>query len=62
MFNNISGNKSSIYEQDWLKFDQENFLLDYFATYWEELLKIDELNTDISTGMHLDKIIKLICC
>ena len=30
MFGNISGNKSNIYEQDWSKFGQENFILDYF--------------------------------
>ena len=28
MFGNISGNKSNIYERDWSKFDQENFILD----------------------------------
>ena len=31
MFGNISGNKSNIYERDWSKFDQENFILDYFS-------------------------------
>ena len=30
-FGNISGNKFNIYEQDWLKFDRENFILDYFS-------------------------------
>ena len=30
IFCNISGNKSNIYELDWFKFDQENFILDYF--------------------------------
>ena len=41
MFNNISGNKSNIYERDWSKFDRENFILDYFFIDWENLLKID---------------------
>ena len=31
MFGNISGKKSNIYERDWSKFDQENFILDYFS-------------------------------
>ena len=31
MFGNISGNKSIIYQKGWLKFDQENFILDYFS-------------------------------
>ena len=56
MFSNISGNKSNIYERDWSKFDQENFILDYFSVDWEDLLKTDELNADNSTRMYLDKI------
>ena len=56
MFGNISGNKSNIYERDWSKFDQENFILDYFSVDWEDLLKTDELNADNSTRMYLDKI------
>ena len=57
MFGNISGNKSIIYERDWSrKFDQENFILDYFSVDWEDLLKTDELNADNSTRIYLDKI------
>ena len=56
IFGNISGNKSKIYERDWSKFDQENFILDYFSVDWEVLLKIDEKNVDNSTKMYLDRI------
>ena len=56
MFGNISGNKSNIYERDWSKFDQENFILDHFSVDWEDLLKTDELNADNSARMYLDKI------
>ena len=56
MFGNILGNKSNIYERDWSKFDQENFILDYFSVDWEDLSKIDELNVDNSTKIYLDKI------
>ena len=56
MLSNISGNKSNIYERDWSKFDQENFILDYFSVDWEDLLKTDELNAGNSTRMYLDKI------
>ena len=56
MFGNISGNKSNIYERDWSKFDQENFILDYLSVDWEDLLKTYELNADNSTRMYLDKI------
>ena len=55
MFGNIS-DKSNIYKRDWAKFDQENFILDYFSVDWEYLLKTDELNADNSSRMYLDKI------
>ena len=41
MFGNTASNKSFIYERDMTKFDRENFILDYFSTDWEDLLKID---------------------
>ena len=57
---NILGNKSNIYERDWFKFDQENFILDYFSVEWEDLLKIDKLNADKSSKKFLNKINKLL--
>ena len=51
MFCNSKSNKSNMYERDWSKFDQENFILDYFFIDWEDLLKIDELHVDNSTQM-----------
>ena len=56
MFAKILGNKSNIYKKDWSKFDQENFILDYFSVDWEDLLKIDVLKADHSTKMYSDKI------
>ena len=41
MFGKVSSNKFNIYERDWCKFDQENFILDYFSVDWEDLLKTD---------------------
>ena len=38
--------KSKIYERNWLKFDCENFILEYFSFEWEDFLKINELNAD----------------
>ena len=57
MFSNISGNKSKIYERDWLKYNRENLILDYFSFDLEDLLKVNELNSDNSIQM-----IKLIFC
>ena len=45
---------SNIY--NWSKFDQENFILDYFSIGWEDLLKIDDRNADNSTKIYLNKI------
>ena len=56
MFGNIPGNKSNIYKKDWSKFEQENFILDYFSVDWEVALKIDEVNADNSTKIYFDKI------
>ena len=56
MFDNIPGNKSNIYEKDWSKFGQDNFILDFFSVDWEDLLKINELNADNLTKIYLDKI------
>ena len=56
MFGNFSANKSNIYERDWSKFDQENFILVSFSVDWEDLLEIDEVNVDNSTKIYLDKI------
>ena len=56
LFSNISDNKSNVYEREWSKFHQENFILDYISVDWEDLLKTDELNADNSTRMYLHKI------
>ena len=56
MFGNTASNKSNIYERDWSKFYQENFIQDYFSIHWEHLLKTDKLNVDNSTQIYVDKI------
>ena len=54
MFGNIAGSKFNIHEKNWLKLDQENFILDYFSVHCEDLLKIDELNAENLFQMYLD--------
>ena len=56
MFGNIIGNKLNIYERGWSKFDQENFILNYFCVDWKDFLKINKPNADNSTKIYLDKI------
>ena len=41
-FVNPPSNKSNVFERDWSKFDQENFLLDYFDIDWSNLLNLNE--------------------
>ena len=60
MFGNTRSNKGNIYEGDCSKFDQENFILDYFSIEWEDLLKTDELNVDNSIQTYLEKINNLL--
>ena len=42
VFCNPPSNKINIFERDWLNFDQENFIPDYFDTDWNVPLKLDE--------------------
>ena len=50
MFGSTASNKSNIHERDRNRFDWENVILDCFSIdYWEDLLKIDELNVYNST-------------
>ena len=56
VFGNTSSNKYNIYERNWSKFDQENFILEYFSVDRNSLLKMDELNADNSTNKYLNTI------
>ena len=39
-FANPPSNKSNVFERDWSKFYQENFILDYFDIDWSNLLNL----------------------
>ena len=60
IFSNSPSNKSNIYETDWFNFDQENFILDYLTTDWNETLKIKEQNIDYSNERFSNKINELL--
>ena len=51
-----TSSKCNIYYKDWRKFDRGDVILGYFSFDWGDLLKIDELNVNYSTQMHLDEI------
>ena len=52
-FANPPSNKSNVFERDWSKFDQENFILDYFDIDWSNLLNLNEENVSLSTNNFL---------
>ena len=55
IFFNASYPKSNIYERDWLRFDQENFVIDYFSVEWDNVLISPNTNTEKSYKTFLEK-------
>ena len=45
---NASYPKSNNYGKNWPKFDQENFVLDYFSVEWDSFLLTSNTNTEKS--------------
>ena len=48
IMSNPSTLKSNLYERNWLKFKQENFIPNYFDKDWADLLQIEQLNVNLS--------------
>ena len=48
IFSSPLSTKMNIFERDWSKFDQENFILDYLSVDWENLIKSNCGNVDQS--------------
>ena len=44
---NPPSNKSNVFERGWSKFDQQNFVLDYFDTDWSNLLNLNEKDVEL---------------
>ena len=55
IFFNASYPKSNKYERDWSRFDQENFVLDYFSVEWDNVLISPNTNTEKSYKTFLEK-------
>ena len=55
IFANPPSPKSNVYERDWAKFKNEEFILDFFATDWTATLNLDYNNIDYS----LDRFLKI---
>ena len=52
--------KSNIYEKDWSKFIQKNFVLDYFDKDWSDVLKLDQQDVNLSINSFLDNMNSII--
>ena len=48
IFSNPPSTKSNMFERDWSKFDQENFILDYLSVDWDNLITSNNGNVDQS--------------
>ena len=45
---------SNIYERDWSKFVQQNFVLDYFDKDWSHVVQLDQQDMNLSINLFLD--------
>ena len=54
VFSNPSCQKSNIYERDWSKFFQQNFVLDHFDKDWSDVLQFDQKDVNLSNNSFLD--------
>ena len=50
IFANPPSNKANVFERDLSKFDQDNFVLDYFDMDWSNLLNLNEKYVDLITN------------
>ena len=55
IFSNLPSIKLDIFQRDWSKFDQENFILGYLSVDWENLIKSNNGNVDQSFISFLTK-------
>ena len=62
LFSNPPSNRPDVYERDWSNFDQVNLILDCFSIYWNDALKVNEVNIDYSTEAFLNEIKDLLDC
>ena len=54
VFSNSSCQQSYIYERDWSKFVQQNFVLDYFNKDWPDVLQLDQQDVNLFINSLLD--------
>ena len=58
--NNYNNPKQTAYRRDSKRFDRENFILDYLAINWDDILQLDENDVNLSLSLLLSKIDELL--
>ena len=53
-FANPPSNKFNVWKRVWLKYDQENFILDYFDIDWSNLLNMNQKNGELTINDFLN--------
>ena len=46
ILSNPSYNRSNLFDRDWSKFKNKNFILDYFEKNWSDIIQLDQQNMD----------------
>ena len=60
IFSNAPNKKSNISERDWSKFNHEEFILDYFAMDWPNILKLQNKDTNTSFQNSFDSMSRIL--
>ena len=60
IFSNAPNKKSNIFEHDWSKFNCEEVVLDYFATDWPRILKLQNNDTNTSFQNFFDSMNRIL--
>ena len=60
IFSNAPNKKSNISECDWSKFNHEEFILDYFAMDWPNILKLQNKDTNTSFQNSFDSMSRIL--
>ena len=60
IFSNAPNKKCNIFEQNWSKFNREEFILDYFEIDWPHILKLQNNDTNTSFQNFFDSMSKII--
>ena len=56
IFRNSTSSKSNYFERNWRKFNQDNFILDYFSINWKNTINLQKNDVDHSLQSFFDSV------